>query len=631
MRKFVFIICFLAMSFFTSCVSTPVEEKEDVIENLQENDLDKKDLIEDIEENAAEDIEDKLKEVEKINEEESVLENLSEEKEDVIENLQENDLDKKDLIENIEENTEENIEGKLKEVEKINEEEPVLENLSEEKEVEETENLQENDLDEKVLIENIEENAEEDIEGELKEVEKINEEEPVLENLSEEKEDEETENLQENDLDEKVLIENIEANTEYNIEGELKEVEKINAEEPILENLSEEKEVEEIENLQENDLETKEAIIPISRKVEMDCRQYLDIKYPGFGWTYLGEVYPDGSIKEENLLSYFGRRRNTSDTLFTLRSTESGTTILHFYKQDVLTASFIDDFLEVEITSEIGQIGSRVSPPLYEDVVPQNQFTIPQPIFAENIEMSPVETITNITESNTISDSKPMPIVQREETNKKVDKEDIEVQNKKQNDVNVNMSNEKKIIESNETRFAEIFIPQKKEEKITVENKDLPLKSDISNNAFPKKASVTTVEENKKENLQETELSQNINSLENENISKYIPTDENLSNKKEENFDANLSLLEEAQNEFYEENYSKAAELIEIFLAQSASKIDAALYLKGQIFEANSDIQNIRTALSAYKKILKEYPLSPFWQQAKNRHTYLNRFYFDIR
>ena len=523
MRKFVFIICFLAMSIFTSCVSTPVEEKEDVIENLQEN-----------------------------------------------------DLDKKDLIENIEENTEKNIEVELKEVEKINAEEPILENLSEEKEVEETENLQENDLDKKDLIENIEEN------------------------------------------------------TEENIEGELKEVEKINAEEPVLENLSEEKEVEEIENLQENDLETKEAIIPISRKVEMDCSQYLDIKYPGFGWTYLGEVYPDGSIKEENLLSYFGRRRNTSDTLFTLRSTESGTTILHFYKQDVLTASFIDDFLEVEITSEIGQIGSRVSPPLYEDVVPQNQFTIPQPIFAENIEMSPVETITNITESNTISDSKPMPIVQREETNKKVDKEDIEVENKKQNDVNVNMSNEKKIIESNETRFAEIFIPQKKEEKITVENKDLPLKSDISNNV-PKKASVTTVEENKKENLQETELSQNITSLENENISKYIPTDENLSNKKEENFDANLSLLEEAQNEFYEENYSKAAELIEIFLAQSASKIDAALYLKGQIFEANSDIQNIRTALGAYKKILKEYPLSPFCQQEKNRHTYLNRFYFDIR
>ena len=61
------------------------------------------------------------------------------------------------------------------------------------------------------------------------------------------------------------------------------------------------------------------------------------------------------------------------------------------------------------------------------------------------------------------------------------------------------------------------------------------------------------------------------------------------------------------------------------------SQIDSGLYLKGQIYEAKSDIQNIRTAISAYKELVSDFPTSPFWQLAKNRQTYLNRFYFDIR
>ncbi len=122
-----------------------------------------------------------------------------------------------------------------------------------------------------------------------------------------------------------------------------------------------------------------EDIVVPSRSVVMDNNQYLDIRYPGSGWVYLGEVTEDGSSIEEQNLTYFGRRRTSEDTSFTMKASKPGTTILHFYKQDILTATFIDDYLEVTITEAIAQNGFRVIAPSYESIVPGYQDIIPQP------------------------------------------------------------------------------------------------------------------------------------------------------------------------------------------------------------------------------------------------------------
>ncbi len=121
-----------------------------------------------------------------------------------------------------------------------------------------------------------------------------------------------------------------------------------------------------------------DRVVP-SRSVVMDNNQYLDIRYPGVGWVYLGEVTEDGSSIEEQNLTYFGRRRTSEDTSFTMKSSKPGKTILHFYKQDILTATFIDDYLEVTITEAIAQNGFRVIAPSYESIVPGYQDIIPQP------------------------------------------------------------------------------------------------------------------------------------------------------------------------------------------------------------------------------------------------------------
>ena len=132
------------------------------------------------------------------------------------------------------------------------------------------------------------------------------------------------------------------------------------------------------EDINETQGVLEEIVVP-SRSVVMDNNQYLDIRYPGAGWVYLGEVTEDGSpIGSQNLI-YFGRRRTSEDTSFTMKSSKPGKTILHFYKQDVLTATFIDDYLEVTITEAIAQNGFRVIAPSYESIVPGYQDIIPQP------------------------------------------------------------------------------------------------------------------------------------------------------------------------------------------------------------------------------------------------------------
>ncbi|QNL97378.1 tol-pal system YbgF family protein [Treponema sp. Marseille-Q4132] len=104
-------------------------------------------------------------------------------------------------------------------------------------------------------------------------------------------------------------------------------------------------------------------ILP-SRSVHIAKNQYLDVVYPGGGWIYLGEK--DGT----KLLSFFGKRLGDADTIFTLRAKNAGKSMLHFYKNDVLTGDAIDDWLEVIVEDKTGSAAERITAPSYADTVP---------------------------------------------------------------------------------------------------------------------------------------------------------------------------------------------------------------------------------------------------------------------
>ncbi len=112
--------------------------------------------------------------------------------------------------------------------------------------------------------------------------------------------------------------------------------------------------------------EANEIAAPVlpSRSVHIAKNQYLDVVYPGGGWIYLGEK--DGT----KLLSFFGKRLGEADTIFTLRTKNAGKSMLHFYKNDILTGDAIDDWLEVIVEDKTGSAAERITAPSYADIVP---------------------------------------------------------------------------------------------------------------------------------------------------------------------------------------------------------------------------------------------------------------------
>ena len=107
-----------------------------------------------------------------------------------------------------------------------------------------------------------------------------------------------------------------------------------------------------------------ELIKTPSRSMTCHLNQYIEVDYPGNGWIFIGED------SEEPLFKYFGRKLGGTNTKFTLRSTKSGKTQLHFYKNDVLTSRYIDDYLEVEVLAEKALTNEKLQAPLYADAVP---------------------------------------------------------------------------------------------------------------------------------------------------------------------------------------------------------------------------------------------------------------------
>ena len=91
------------------------------------------------------------------------------------------------------------------------------------------------------------------------------------------------------------------------------------------------------------------------------------------------------------------------------------------------------------------------------------------------------------------------------------------------------------------------------------------------------------------------------------------------------------SLLKEAQVLYNEKEYSAALNKLNQFFEYSTDNRDQALYLKGQILEAKSDVRDIKGAIDAYTTLTKNYPASKLWDSANKRIIYLKRFYLEVR
>lgn len=112
----------------------------------------------------------------------------------------------------------------------------------------------------------------------------------------------------------------------------------------------------------ENEIVNKK--IKPSRSMTIKKNQYIDITYPGTGWIYLGQK------DNKKDFTFFGRKLGGKDTSFTLRAKNPGTYLLHFYKNDPLTNSYIDDYLEVIVENKETSSTEHILAPNYATIVP---------------------------------------------------------------------------------------------------------------------------------------------------------------------------------------------------------------------------------------------------------------------
>ena len=259
-----------------------------------------------------------------------------------------------------------------------------------------------------------------------------------------------------------------------------------------------------------------------SRSMTAKNNQYVDIIYPGRGWIYMGE--DEG---KDQILRYFGRKLGTENTTFTLRTTKSGETVLHFYKNDVLKGEYIDDYLEIKVLEESAKPNERAKAPSYEESVPQ----------------------------------KPVRLEKKAETQEETQKTD-EIKN--------------------------------------IEEK-------------------TSGNEQKLSSQDETNLKKN-------DVSKEVSKPEQKKSLKVDT----KNLLEQAKKDFEAKSYAQALSEVQQYLDTQNTRIDEALFLQGQILEADSEVKNIKSAIDSYNSLIKNYPASTFWQEANRRKIYLNRYYVNI-
>lgn len=418
-----------------------------------------------------------------------------------------------------------------------------------------------------------------------------------------------------------------------------------------------------------------------SRKITMRIQEYLDVTYPGSGWIFMGLT--DGSKG----MTYSGRKLGTKDTVFTLQAKEPGTKILHFYRIDPLTGGYIDDYIEVEVLDETGSNETHVSAPDYTPPLPkkaaelvqknadeESDEDLPQVIDAESQNLPERESEPTITQSAQREEN-PEPAARRENpavttrpetpaatltTQADETPATNQTEENRQTTQNPRLSYENQETNPSANQAAENR-QANQSPRLSYENQGANTPASQAAESGRTNQSPRLSYENQGIN---SPASQAVESPRGDNPSANLMYDSGRENQgagfRSENQRENPvinptqenppdspagqrpvysesagidveHLLKEAEQHYNAKEYSLANQKIREFLEYAMEKRDAGLFLQGQILEAKSEIQDIRAAIESYRTLTRNYPDSPYWEQANKQIIYLNRFYLEIR
>ncbi|OJF75998.1 MAG: hypothetical protein BKP49_09270 [Treponema sp. CETP13] len=101
--------------------------------------------------------------------------------------------------------------------------------------------------------------------------------------------------------------------------------------------------------IEDNDVNTvTNKAVPISKYIEAIKDESFDVVMKGKKWIYLGET-----DTKESFTKYNKRLYDNENTLFKFKAINTGTVILHFYKQDLIDNENIGEYVQVTISNAI--------------------------------------------------------------------------------------------------------------------------------------------------------------------------------------------------------------------------------------------------------------------------------------
>jgi hypothetical protein len=327
----------------------------------------------------------------------------------------------------------------------------------------------------------------------------------------------------------------------------------------------------------------------------------LELEYPGTGWVYLGET------GAEPLLSYIGRdNTGTDSTKFSLRAQKKGKTLLHFYREDVITNSVIDDYVEVTVDDpKRGQSATVKAPPYKsfdtaEPDAPQTAQTGTRPAQQTPETLPPAPPAAPATPTTPAppqsTPQQSAPTVTPETQTARADPAapDAGTRNDGRPTTVIQENNAERPAQAPDTavQSSSARTPEQGTVQGTVPAQGRPAeppRTTQPGSALP-------------------------------NAGRDSPSEDDVAD-----------LYERALRAYNRGEQTDALSLINRYLATTVVEIDKGLYLRGLILEANSPVQDIKSSFNSYNSLIEQFPSSTLWQPAKNRIIYLNRYYFDIR
>lgn len=415
------------------------------------------------------------------------------------------------------------------------------------------------------------------------------------------------------------------------------------------------------EKNQAENSESEKEVSP-SRSVTMRISQYLDVTYPGNGWTYIGEGENSSgqeageqknSKGNDELFNYFGRKLGGGNTTFALRAKKSGTVLLHFYKNDALTGEYIDDYLEVKVLPS--HAVGRIKAPSYADIIPakpqrrierslskndskteepgkktepskstksigedlKNQLSIPSTTLKKNAQKT--ETLAKTDAKNALPQEQKTDSSKSQKSDSNI-KTVIQTTDSSQNSPQSAAQNQ--VAKTAPT-------PQATSKPATVQKRVITLKDDSAPEIPQPEDDESTDSygnaEYSDENETQMQFDPEYEPWKKASASSAKKTTGNSAKTVSE------SLLEKAKQDFVDGKFSDALGEAQEYYNYADTRLDEALFLLGQISESNGPQRNIRFAVDSYDMLVNRFPASRLWNDAKNRSVYLKRFYIDIR